>query len=126
MSKFIESIETLTENIEDNILRAIREIERAEANLEAWKAQQKEVKETLQEVARGGEPEIGAFWIEDGEGNRTDLYAVFEAAVEAEGGEAVEKAAEAHLEGIEEAEIDRLERNDPHHLDCDYPESDWE
>lgn len=127
MSKFIESIETLTENIEDSILRAMREMEAAEARFEAFKAQKKEITETLREVARGGEPEIEVFWIEDSEGNRTDLYAVFTEALEAEGGEAVEKAAQAHLEAISEAEeerfIDECERSRADYIEED---NDWE
>lgn len=126
MFNFIQIVENLSEEIEDTIERAERAMQVAESQLESARQRKAEVMETLKEVARGGEPEVDRLWITDSEGNQTDLYVAFEKAIEAEGQDEVQKAVEAHLEGLEETEIDRLERENPHHLDADYPESDWE
>jgi len=123
MSKFIEIVENLSEEIEDTIERAEREMQEAEARLESARQRKAEVLETLKEVARGGEPEVDRIWLTDAEGNRTDLYIVFSEAIEAEGEAEVQKAVEGHLEGLEDAEIDELERSRADYIEED---SDWE
>ena len=123
MSKFIECVENLSEQIEDSIERAEREMQEAEARLESARQRKAEMLETLKEVARGGEPEVDRIWLTDAEGKRTDLYIVFSEAIEAEGEAEVQKAVESHLEGIEEAEIDEMERS---RADYVAEDSDWE
>jgi len=123
MSKFIECVENLSEQIEDSIERAEREMQEAEARLESARQRKAEMLETLKEVARGGEPEVDRIWLTDAEGKRTDLYIVFSEAIEDEGEAEVQKAVESHLEGIEEAEIDEMERS---RADYVAEDSDWE
>lgn len=127
MPKFIECVENLSEEIEDNIERAERAVQDAEARLEAARQHKAEVLESLREVARGGEPEVDRIWLTDSEGNRTDLYVAFSEAIEAEGEMEVQKAVEAHLEGLKEAEeeqfIDECERSRADYIEED---SDWE
>ena len=83
--------------------------------------------EALKEVARGGEPDIDRIWLTDAEGQRKDLYIAFSEAIEAEGEVEVQKAVEAHLEGLKETEeeqfIDECERSRADYIEED---SDWE
>lgn len=121
--KFIEIVENLSEKIEDSIEKALYEVQQAEGRLEALRQHKAEVMESLREVARGGEPDIDRIWLTDAEGNRKDLYIAFSEAIEAEGEAEVQKAVEGHLEGLEEAEIDELERSRADYIEED---SDWE
>ncbi len=127
MSKFIEIVENLSEEIEDTIERAEREMQEAEARMESARQRKAEMLEALKEVARGGEPEVDRIWLTDAEGNRTDLYVAFSEAIEAEGEAKVQRAVEAHLEAKaeadEEAYIDEMERS---RADYVAEDSDWE
>ena len=123
MSKFIECVENLSEQIEDTIERAQRAMEQAEAHLEAARQRKAELTEALREVARGGEPECDRIWLTDAEGKRTDLYIAFSEAIEAEGEAKVQKAVESHLEGLEDAYIDEMERS---RADYVAEDNDWE
>jgi len=123
MSKFIENVVILSEEIEDSIERAMRAVENAQAHLDAVRQRKAELNEALKEVARGGEPDVDRIWLTDAEGKRTDLYVAFSEAVEAEGEAEVQEAVEAHLEGLEEAEIDQMESS---RADYVAEDSDWE
>ena len=124
MSKFIECVETLSEEIEDTIERAMRAMSDAEARLESARQRKAELTEALKEVVRGGEPEVEQFWLTDAEGKRTDLYVVFSEALESEGEAEVQKAVEAHLEGQEDAYIDEMERSRADYIAEDF-DSDY-
>jgi hypothetical protein len=123
MSNFIKCVENLSEEIEDTIERAMRAMGDAEAHLEAARQRKAELTEALREVVRGGEPEVDRIWLKDAEGKRTDLYIVFSDAIEAEGEAEVQKAVESHLEGLEDAYIDEMERS---RADYVAEDNDWE
>lgn len=124
MSKFIEGVEILSEEIEDTIEQALRAMSEAEARLESARQRKAELTEALKEVARGGEFETEQFWLTDAEGKRTDLYVVFSEELEAEGESKVEKAVEAFLEGQEDAYIDEMERSRADYIAEDF-DSDY-
>lgn len=124
MSKFIQGVEIVSEEIEDSIEQAMRAMSEAEARLESARQRKAELTEALKEVARGGEFEIERFWLTDAEGKRTDLYVVFSEELEAEGESEVEKAVEAFLEGQEDAYIDEMERSRADYIAEDF-DSDY-
>lgn len=123
MSNFIKCVENLSEEIEDTIERAMRAMDSAEAHLEAARQRKAELTEALREVVRGGEPESDRIWLTDAEGKRTDLYIAFSEAIDAEGEAKVQKAVESHLEGLEDAYIDEMERS---RADYVAEDNDWE
>lgn len=128
MSKFIESVENLSEEIEDSIERAVRAVSEAEGWLEAARQRKAELTETLKEVARGGEPDAERIYLTDAEGNRTlDLYIVFSEAIEAEGEAEVQKAVESHLEAKAEEDEERfIDEGDRSRADYVAEDSDWD
>jgi hypothetical protein len=123
MSNFIKCVENLSEEIEDTIERAMRAMGDAEAHLESARQRKAELTEALREVVRGGEPEVDRIWLKDAEGKRTDLYIVISDAIEADGLAKVQKAVESHLEGLEDAYIDEMERS---RADYVAEDNDWE
>lgn len=128
MSKFIESVENLSEEIEDSIERAVRAVSEAEGWLEAARQRKAELTETLKEVARGGEPDAERIYLTDAKGNRTlDLYIVFSEAIEAEGEEEVQKAVESHLEAkAEEDEEQFIDEGERSRHDYVAEDNDWD
>jgi formate dehydrogenase maturation protein FdhE len=116
--KFIEKVEAHIIALEKSKAYARQRIEDAQAHLDDLKAESEALNKSLKQVAKGGEPLIDEVFLGDN-GESLELFKAYAEAVKETSPEAVEKAVADLLEAEEERYCDRLDRQNPHHLDYD-------